>query len=331
MHTAIILNPSAGASLLARQQVPEAEFETLLLQTLHELAIEAEVYYTTLEDPGEDIARELAARQVDLVIVVGGDGTIHSVARGLLGSSSTLGILPAGTMNNLAYSLGIPEDLHAACAVLVDGETRSIDVGSINQHVFLEVAGAGLEAALYPAAEEIKQRGVWSTLKGAVSGLWTLLNFHPPQVSVTFDYGKARTYRAIQITACNAPYYGIRLNVAPNIAMNDGWLDIVLYTNFSKSEYIRHALSISQGRRPFTPKIIYRRARSLLIRSNTAIELHADGTAIGTTPAEITLQAGALKVRVPRKPVPGLLATTQQTPPQQRKRLSRKGKAYVEA
>jgi len=331
MHRAIILNPSAGTSLLAKQHRAEAEFETVLLQTLRDLAIEAEIYHTTLEDPGEGIARQLAARQIDLVIAAGGDGTIHSVARGLLGSSSVLGIIPAGTMNNLAYSLGIPADLQAACAILANGETRSIDVGSINQHVFLEVAGIGLEAALYPAAEEVKSRGIWSTLKGVVNGLWTLLKFRPPQVSVTFEHEKARTYRAIQITACNAPYYGVHLNIAPNIAMNDGWLDIVLYTNFSKGEYMRHALSISQGRRPFTPKIVYRRAQSLLIRSNTTIELHADGTAIGTTPAEITLRPDALKVLVPQKPVPGLLTSEQKAQSQHHRRSHKRGKAYVEA
>lgn len=331
MQMAVILNPGAGTSLIAKQNILEAEFATVLLQTLRERGIEAEVYYTTLEDPGEGLARQLAAEQTDLVIAVGGDGTIHSVARGLLGSSSVLGIIPAGTMNNLAYSLGIPDDLHAACAILTNGTARAIDVGYINQHVFLEVAGVGLEAALYPAAEEVKSRGILSTLRGAFSGLRTLLNFHPPQVSVTFDQEKPRTYRAIQITACNAPYYGVHLNVAPGIRMNDGWLDIVLYTNFSKSAYIRHALSISQGRRPLTPKIVYRRVKTLLIRANTAIEIHADGTVVGTTPAEITIKPGALNVQVPQKSVPGLLAEPKASTQQRKRSLIKRRETYVQA
>lgn len=330
MQIAVILNPSAGNSLIAQQNIPEVGLEPMLLQTLHEMEIDAEVYYTTPEDAGESIARKLAASHTDLVIAVGGDGTIHSVARGLLNSSSVLGIIPVGTMNNLAYSLGIPDDLKEACALLANGEVRTIDAGSINHHLFLEVAGVGLEAALYPAAEAVKSRGILSTLNGAVNGLWTLINFHPPQVSVAFDHEKPHTYRAIQITACNSPYYGLRLNVAPGIVMNDGWLDVVLYTNFSKSEYIHHAFSISQGRRPFTPKVVYRRAKSLRIDANTAIEIHADGNVIGTTPAEITMIPRALKVLVPQKPVPGLL-DEKKTPKNYLKRFMRKGKTYAQA
>ncbi|HEY3992192.1 MAG TPA: diacylglycerol kinase family protein [Ktedonobacteraceae bacterium] len=328
MQTAVILNPGAGTSPIAQQHVSDEEFEANLLRILHDLEIDAEVYYTTLEDPGEGIARQLADKQTDLVIAVGGDGTMHSVARGLLGSSSVLAIIPAGTMNNLAYSLGIPQNLQAACAILVAGEARAIDVGSINKQIFLEVAGVGLEAALYPAAEEVKSRGFFSVLKGACSGLWTLLNFHPPEMSITFDHEKARTYRALQLTACNAPYYGVHMNTAPGIFMNDGWLDIVLYTNFSKSEFLRHALSISRGQRPFAPKLIYRRVKSLTVRTNPAIDIHADGTVIGKTPAEITIMPGVLKVQVPRTPVAGLLAVNQE-----QKRLRRfsirRGKTYV--
>ncbi len=325
MHMAIVFNPAAGASLIATQSIPGEELEATLLQTLHELAIEAEIYYTTPEDPGEGIARQLAAERSDCVIAVGGDGTIHSVARGLLGSKSVLGIIPAGTMNNLAYSLGIPADLQTACAILANGETRAIDVGSINQHIFLEVAGIGLEAALFPAAEEVKSRGILSTLKGAFDGLHTLLTFHPPQMSVTFDNEKPRTYRAIELTVCNTPYYGVHLNIAPGIAMNDGWLDVVLYTNFSKSEYIRHAISISQGKRTLSPKIIYRRVKSLRIRTNEAIEFHADGTVLGVTPAEIRVLPGALKVQVPKNPAPGLVAEKHKII----HRPTKRGKIYV--
>ncbi|HTK07952.1 MAG TPA: YegS/Rv2252/BmrU family lipid kinase [Ktedonobacteraceae bacterium] len=307
MRVALIFNPVAGTSLFAKHNIPDEQAEVALLQILHDLGIEADLYYTTYEDPGEGIARQLAATQTDLVIVAGGDGTIHSVAHGLLGSASVLGIIPAGTMNNLAYSLGIPEDLQEACEVFVHGRVCAIDAGRMNQHPFLEVAGAGLEAALFPAAEAVKSRGILSTLEGILRGLYTLIHFRPPQMSVIFNNERPRTYRAMQVTVCNSPYYGAHLNVAPGIFMNDGWLDVVLYTNFSKSEYILHALSISQGRRPFTPKIVRRRVQSLRIHTKEAIELQADGIALGTTPLEITVLPAAFKVLVPRKPVPGLL------------------------
>jgi diacylglycerol kinase (ATP) len=107
--------------------------------------------------------------------------------------------------------------------------------------------------------------------------------------------------------------------------MNDGWLDVVLYTNFSKSEYIRHAISISQGRRTLSPKIIYRQVKALRIRTNEAIEFHADGTVLGNTPAEIRVLPGALKVQVPKEPVPGLLTAKNE----RIQRHIKRGKTYV--
>ena len=307
MRTALILNPTAGASQLSRQKMTEGELEAALLQTLRSLDIEAEIYHTTLEDPGLGIARQLVAEHIELIVAVGGDGTIHSVAHGLIGSESVLGIIPAGTMNNLAHCLGIPEELEEACALLTNGEARYIDVGMINGHTFLEVAGIGLEAELFPAAEEVKSRGILSTIKGVTSGLATLIRFRPPLMKVTFNGGKPRTYRAMQLTVCNSPYYGPHMSIAPDILMDDGWLDVVLYRNFSKLEYIQHAISISQGRRTFTPKIIHRRVRSLRVSTNEVVEVQADGVIYGHTPAEISIRANALKVQVPRARVPGLL------------------------
>lgn len=307
MRTALVLNPGAGASMLANQKIHEQNIKTVLLHKLRKQGLEPEIYYTTPEDPGQGIAAYLAQEHVKLVIVAGGDGTIHAVAHGLIGSASVLGILPLGTMNNLARSLGIPEDLDAACAILTDGEVRDIDVGKINQHMFLEVAGVGLEAALFPAAEAVKEGGPLSTVKGVLKGLYTLFRFKPPHISLAFDNEEPHTYRAIQVTVCNTPYYGSHLKVAPQSYMNDGWLNVVLYTNFSKREYIQHAISISQGRRVFTPKIIHRRIKTLRINTATAVELQADGTAHGSTPAQITIIPAALKVQSPREPGPGLL------------------------
>src|SRR5206468_4030343 len=132
---------------------------------------------------------------------------------GLLGTQSALGIIATGTMNNLSRSLGIPETIEEACAAIARGETRLIDVGKINEHVFLEVAGVGLEAALFPAAEEIKSPGLLKTIRGAVAGLITLFTFKPARIRITIDEIRRRPYRAIQVTICNSPFYGAHLQI----------------------------------------------------------------------------------------------------------------------
>jgi diacylglycerol kinase (ATP) len=306
MRTVLILNPMAGKSPLADTPEEPKSIEEEILTALRIYDIEPEVWHTTLEDPGEGLARKAADEHVDLVIAAGGDGTIHAVAIGLLWCGSTLGIIPMGTMNNLAHSLGIPLSVEAACAVLARGETCTLDVGEINEQTFLEVAGVGFEASLFPAAEEIKKTGLISTVRGVILGLVSLFTFKPTRLKISFDEKKMRPYDAIQVTICNAPYYGTHFQVAPDILMDDGMLDVFIFRHFSKLEYLRHAVSISQGRRVFQPKILRRRMKALRIASTDPLDIQADGMPRGQTPAVVKVVMGALRVRVPTTHAPGL-------------------------
>jgi len=306
MRAVLIINPTSGISTVTDKPMSPEETEIAILTGLRTYGIEPELYHTTPEDTGQGLATRAAAAHAELVIAAGGDGTIHAVASGLIGTQSTMGIIPTGTMNNLAHSLNIPDTIPAACIAMATGETRLIDVGKINEHFFLEVAGIGLEAALFPAAEEVKSPGLLSTLHGVISGVKTLLSFKPTRLRISYDERQRRPYEAIQVTICNAPFYGIHFQVASNVLMDDGLLDVIIYRNFSKLEYIRHAISISQGRRLYQPKIRHRRAKSLHINADQAMEIHADGEPLGYTPAKITIVPAALHVRVPGVSAPGL-------------------------
>ena len=306
MRVVLIINPTSGISTVTSKDMTPEETEQTILAALHALKIEPEVYHTTPEDTGQGLSTRAAQEGVDIVIAAGGDGTIHAVARGLVGTQCMLGIIPVGTMNNLARSLNIPETIEAACSVISSGETCAVDAGKINDQIFLEVAGAGLEAALFPLAEEIKQPGLLSTLHGIIAGLITLISYRPTKISLSYDEHRRRRYEALQVTICNSPFYGAHLQVAPHALMDDGLLDVVVYKNFSKREYILHALSISQGRRAYQPKITYRRVKSLRITSEQPVELQADGELQGHTPAFVTVLPGTLRVRVPGVNAPGL-------------------------
>ena len=307
MRTVLIINPTSGNSPLAAVHDTVESIEATILASLREYNIEPEIWYTTAEDSGEEMAKKAADEHVDLVIAAGGDGTIHSVASGLIKRETTLAIIPIGTMNNLAHSLGIPLPIEASCAIVAKGETRSIDIGQINGQTFLEVAGIGLEAALFPFAEEVKKPNLLSMMRGAVNGLFILLNYQSIALKISFDDKKRRHYHALQVTICNAPYYGAHFQVAPDIHMDDGLLDVFIYKNFNKLEYIQHGISISQGQRVFQPKISHRRVKSLRISTDRPVEIQADGLPHGHTPVEVTVVPGALRLRVPTANAPGLL------------------------
>lgn len=310
MRTVLILNPTSGESALATIHDEPGTHEERILASLRAHNIEPTVLYTTVEDPGKAMAQQAVLAGAELVIAAGGDGTLHAVASGVINTNSALGILPMGTMNNIARSLKIPEDIEQACEIIATGETSRIDVGKINDSIFLEVAGAGLEAALFPAAEELKSKGILSTFNGIAHGLRTLISFTASRFTIAYDGKKPRHVKAIQISICNSPYYGARLQFAPSAMMDDGLLNVLIYRKFSKFDYFRHAFSISQGRRDLAPRVSRRKIRTLHIESEHPVELHADGEARGYTPATITVLPGVLKVRVPKKTAQGPNITT---------------------
>jgi diacylglycerol kinase (ATP) len=197
------------------------------------------------------------------------------------------------------------EDIAEACGIIANGATCYVDVGRINGQLFLEVAGIGLEAALFPAAEEFKSPGLISSLHGVMMGLFTLFKFKPTRFRASFDGHKVRSFKAVQISVCNTPYYGAHLRFAPNAVMDDGLLDMLIYKNFSKLAYLRHAFSISQGRRPLEPKVSPRKVKSVAIYADQPVEIHADGEIQGYTPAKIVIEPGVLRIRVPQHIVTG--------------------------
>ncbi len=239
MRSVLIFNPTSGASTMGSMQRSGEENKATILAALNSYGIEPEVWYTTEEDSGYGLAKRAVQEGAEVVIVAGGDGTLHAVASGLIGTNSTLGIIPVGTMNNIARSLQISENITEACEIIAAGATSLIDIGKINDYIFLEVAGIGLEATLFPAVEKMKSTGWLSTAQGIFDGLFALLAFRPTRFSFCFDERRTHRFSALQISVCNSPYYGARLQFAPHAVMNDGLLDVLIYKSFSKIEYLR--------------------------------------------------------------------------------------------
>ncbi len=305
MRTVLIVNPTAGISTITEHRMSPEETEQALLEGLRANGIEPALLHTTLEERGWGLAARAAQEGTELVIAAGGDGTIHAVASGLVGTASVLGIIPTGTLNNLARSLQIPDTIQAACRAIANGETRAIDVGMINEHAFLEVAGVGLEASLAPAGEEIKQPGLLSIIHGILRALKTFFGFKAVRMKIAVDGGAPRLYHTFQVTICNAPSYALHLQLAPHILMDDGLLDVVVYQNLGKFAYLRHVLSM-RWRRPPRPNIKHLRVRSLCVIPAVSMEIHADGEPGGFTPAEIVVRPAALRIRGVGKDAPGL-------------------------
>jgi diacylglycerol kinase (ATP) len=167
---------------------------------------------------------------------MGGDGTIEAVMRGMAGRKARLGIVPVGTQNNIAKSLGIPEDLEEACELIASGDTRKLDMGQVKtkkdkNFVFFEIATIGLSAAIYPATNKVSN-GKLSNIKDVA--LTFFKHETRPVVYLTLNDESKVKIETMLVVVSNTPVFGKNFMVAPDASLQDGLLDVSVYPEFSK-------------------------------------------------------------------------------------------------
>lgn len=300
----LIINPVAFQGDDCAEVLRAAE------HALNEQGYAFEIVPTTEHDHGQGIARQAVQDGIDLVVAAGGDGTVHEVAAGLIGSQVKLALLPLGTMNNLAHSLGIPEDPLEAAQMLGKGEPRAIDVGIVNGRPFMEAVSIGMEAPLFPLGESMRHRGLLGALQGIIGGLRLLYKSQTESVTIELD-GQRRRVHLRQITISNAPFYGLNFPTAPGASITDGLLDVVTERYNRRRELFLHYWSIATGQREMHTHMRVRRARRIQVYAEMPLPVAVDGEAAGTTPVRISVSPGALTVLTPSTV---LVAPTQPEP-----------------
>ena len=246
-------------------------------------------------------------------MVVGGDGTVHEVANGLLASGAGVGVelalLPRGTGKDFVRSLRIPARLGAAIDVARDGQARAVDAGraryrawdgSEAEAYFVNFAGAGISGAIARRANDSSKAlgGRLSFLSAtiAVFARWT-------SVPVTADVdGEQRSGPMFEVLAMNGDYAAGGMLVAPDAELDDEQFDVVLIGDVTKADFVRTFPKIYRGKHLSHPKIEVLRGRVVTVDGRTPLPIVLDGEQPGTTPARFDVLPGALRVRVPAQP-----------------------------
>jgi diacylglycerol kinase (ATP) len=175
----------------------------------------------------------------EVIIACGGDGTVSETAKALVGKKGvTLGILPVGSANNVAHMTEVPFDLTEAARNLHTGPIKNIDVGRCNGVYFFETAGIGLDAALFPILNKV-DKGEYIRLWDALT---TLFRFRQRTVTLMLDKRVIRV-KALVVLVANGPYWGYSVPLAPDALIDDHKFDVVVFCNFSKTDFMRHILS----------------------------------------------------------------------------------------
>jgi len=285
----------------------EDELEATL-DFLRQQGWSVKLYLTKSGDDARRFAREAVEQQTDVVIAVGGDGTINSIIQALAGSETALGVIPSGTFNVWARETGIPMDIRVARDILVNGQTRRIDLGLVSNRYFLLMAGIGFGGTVTYAVKKksMKRLGIPGYL---LTGIRLGLGFESFRATVNFD-GRIEKTRALQIVVGNTQLYGSLLKFTWQAKCDDGLLDVCIVRSPKKLERIIVMLDFLLQRNERRKWVTYTTCKSVEIRTRKPVNFQVDGEPLGNTPATFVIVPGALKVIVPQE-VPEELFSSQ--------------------
>ncbi|QTF08971.1 lipid kinase [Brenneria izadpanahii] len=254
-------------------------------------------------EPGEresgscgDIIRA-HVHDVDMVIIGGGDGTLNSAAQALVDTGLPLGVLPLGTANDFARTLGIPRDLKLAAQIIAAGNLRPVDLGEVNGHLFFNVSSIGFSAALARGLSA-KSKKRWGTLGYALAAFKLLKQSRPFRVEIEHDGIKERV-KTVQVSVGNGRFYGGGMTVEQTAAPDDGRLDVYSLEISHWWEMLALVPFLRRGTHGRWRKVRAFSATRLTLHTAKPHDINADGELIGKTPATFTLREKAIRVFAP--------------------------------
>ena len=307
-RTHVIFNPVSAAGTTGRRR------EEILDAIRRHIDPDFSLFVTNGPRTAAGSAREAVRRGTDLLIAVGGDGTIQDVVNGLfacrepLNPRFELGFISAGTGRGLAQSLGWPLGLEDQCAAIGRGIVRRIDIG---RTVFADVDGRTVERYFVNecqagiGGEVVKRvqtghKKFGGLLAFGLATLGTALRYPNRTITYAVDDGPAVTGPFVGIVAANGNVMAGGMKLAPRAQVGDGRLDILLMHGQTTSERLRNFPKIYSGRHLASPKFGYLNGRSLTLASDEDVPFEADGELFGRLPCRIEVLPGALKLRTDR-------------------------------
>lgn len=233
--------------------------------------------------------------EIDTVIVLGGDGTIHEVLQALPGSGLTLGILPGGTANVLARETGMPGRLEEAAAAMVQGRPTMVSAGLAGGRYFLAMAGIGFDAAV---VEGLSSRLKTRLGRGAFAweAFRQLRRYHFRPARFLINGG---IHEAPFAVVSNIRLYAGGFVMAPSGSLTEDTFDLCLFTGYGLTRYLRYWFALMRGRHLQLPEIIHRKAKELIIEGDPAIPVQLDGEPAGRLPVRIVCHPEAVRLILP--------------------------------
>ncbi|MFH1589989.1 MAG: diacylglycerol kinase family protein [archaeon] len=300
MKIKLIINPAAGIQkknlvkikntiLSLKQITPEMKIKNFF----EKKGLKIDVEETKKQSDATNIAKK--SKNYDIIIAAGGDGTINEVINGMQNHKTKLGIIPLGSENVMAKELNIPLRITNACKTIIKGNTRKIDIGTINNKKFIFVAGVGFDAEAITNVQPILKKLLGGHAY-TLAGLKTLFSHKPEELTIIIDGKKEKAYFAI---VTNIKTYGAGIVIASNAEMDDGYLDLCLFKNKDLWSVMKYVVGAASGKMSKLKGIEQHKIKKAEITSKKKVSYHTDAEIGGTTPIKIAILKEKLSVIVP--------------------------------
>ena len=234
---------------------------------------DVKIWYTEFQGHAAQIAHQAVAEGVDVVVAVGGDGTVNEVARCLIHTQTALGIIPCGSGNGLARHLFIPMNPEGALQVLSTCAIEALDYGKINEVPFFCTCGIGFDAFVSSKFAKSERRGLLTYIENT---LREGLRYKPDTYEIEID-GETQHYKAFLIACANASQYGNNVYIAPRASMSDGLMDVTIMEPFTVLEAPQIAIQLFNKTIDKNSRIRTFKCKSMRIHRSQPGVIHFDG------------------------------------------------------
>lgn len=285
-HIKFIVNPHSGTH--GKDEIPRIIAKSLDLDRF-----DYEIRFTDYVGHAAEMARQYADSNVDIVVAVGGDGTVNEVARSIVHTQTALGIVPCGSGNGLARHLGIPLDIRKSIAIINKCNIEALDYGIINSLPFFCTCGMGFDAFISQKFAEAGKRGPITYVENILrEGLK-----YKPEVYEIEDDTKSTKYKAFLITCANASQYGNNAYIAPKASMSDGLMDVTIMEPFTAFDAPQISIDMFNKTLDKNSKIKTFKAKRIHIHRSQPGAIHYDGDPMMTgTDIDVHIEERGIRI-----------------------------------
>ena len=285
-----IINPHSGIRL-------KQEVKQMIKRHLNHTIFDYDIQYTAYPKHATALAQAAVLENIDIVVAVGGDGSVNEVVAGLIGSNVILGILPVGSGNGFAGHLGLGRGAKKALKVLNQQQSALIDTCTVNDLPFVNLVGFGFDGLIAKELKGSKIRGIYGYTKSVIRHIFT---YQPIQYTIkTNEITLQRT--AFMLNVVNGTTYGYNFHFHSKAKLNDGLIHLLIFKNVARWKYFGLLLTALRGKIHESSLVEIYDLKKVTISANSPTYMEIDGDSFNTnSPFEVSINPKSLRVAVPQ-------------------------------